>query len=37
VEYIERNKNVRVDDLARAAAHNTLMLADVFFQVLEDA
>jgi hypothetical protein len=37
VEYIERNKNVDADDLAKAEAHNTSMSADVFFQVLEDA
>jgi hypothetical protein len=37
VEYIERNKNAKADDLVKAAAHNTLMLADVFFQVLKDA
>jgi hypothetical protein len=37
VEYIERNKNVDADDLAKAATHNTSMSADVFFQVLEDA
>jgi hypothetical protein len=37
VEYIERNKNVDADDLAKAEAHNTSMSADVFFHVLEDA
>jgi hypothetical protein len=37
VEYIERNKNVEADDLAKVAACNTLMSADVFFQVLKDA
>jgi hypothetical protein len=37
VEYIECNKNAKADDLAKAAAHNTLMSTDVFFQVLEDA
>jgi hypothetical protein len=37
VEYIERNKNTKADDLAKAAARNTPMPTDVFFQVLEDA
>jgi hypothetical protein len=37
VEHIERNKNAKTDELAKAAARNTLMSADVFFQVLEDA
>jgi hypothetical protein len=37
VEYIEHKKNTKANDLAKAAAHNTTMLADVFFQVLEDA
>jgi ribonuclease HI len=37
VEYIERNKNTEADNLAKATAHNILMPADVFFQVLEDA
>jgi hypothetical protein len=37
VEYIERNKNAEVDELAKAAAHNSPLLANVFFQVIEDA
>jgi hypothetical protein len=37
VEYIERNKNTKADDLAKAVARNILMHADIFFQVLEDA
>jgi hypothetical protein len=37
VEYIEHNKNAEANDLVKVAACNTLMLADVFFQVLEDA
>jgi hypothetical protein len=37
VEYIKHNKNTKTHDLAKAATHNTLMSADVFFQVLEDA
>jgi hypothetical protein len=36
VEYIERNTNAEADDLAKAAAYNTPMSTDVFFQVLED-
>jgi hypothetical protein len=36
VEYIERNKNTKAGELAKAAAHNTPLLADVFFQVIED-
>jgi UV DNA damage repair endonuclease len=36
VEYIERNKNIEADDLAKVEARNTPMSADVFFQVLED-
>jgi hypothetical protein len=30
-------KNCEDDELAKAAAHNTVMPADVFFHVLEDA
>jgi ribonuclease HI len=37
VEYIERNKNIEANDLAKAPARNTPMPADVFFQVIEDA
>jgi ribonuclease HI len=37
VEYIERDKNTEADDLAKAAARNTQMPPDVFYQVLEDA
>jgi ribonuclease HI len=36
-EYIERNKNTKVDGLAKAAAHNTPISTDVFFQVIEEA
>jgi hypothetical protein len=36
VEYIERNKNTKEDDLAKATAHNTPIPLDVFYQVLED-
>jgi hypothetical protein len=31
VEYIERNKNIKANDLAKAIARNTPMPADVFF------
>jgi hypothetical protein len=37
VEYIERNKNTKVDDLSKVVAHNMPMSMDVFFLVLEDA
>jgi hypothetical protein len=37
IEYIERNKNTEVDDLAKAATRNTPMPLDVFYQVLEAA
>jgi hypothetical protein len=31
LEYIERNKNAKADELAKAAARNTPLPADVFF------
>jgi ribonuclease HI len=37
LEYIKRNKNCEADGLGKAAACNTLMSADVLFQVFEDA
>jgi hypothetical protein len=37
VQYIERTKTIEADELAKAAARNTLMPADVFFQVLKPA
>jgi hypothetical protein len=37
VEYIKRNKNFEADELVKAAARNTSMRADIFFQVHEDA
>jgi hypothetical protein len=37
MEYIEINKNIEVDDLAKVAARNIPILTDVFFQVMEDA
>jgi hypothetical protein len=36
VEYIERNKNTKVNDLAKAAARNSPVPVDVFFQVIQD-
>jgi ribonuclease HI len=36
VEYIERTKNCEADELATAVAHNTLLLANIFFQVISD-
>jgi hypothetical protein len=37
VEYIERKKNTKADELAKAAACNTPLPTDVFFQVIKDA
>jgi hypothetical protein len=37
VEYIKRSKNTEVDELAKAAACNTPLPTDVFFQVIQDA
>jgi hypothetical protein len=37
VKYIERNKYVEADDLAKATTRNTPMLTNVFFQVFKDA
>jgi hypothetical protein len=34
VEYIDRNKNTEADELAKAAAHNTPLPADVFLQII---
>jgi histone H3/H4 len=31
VKYIERNKNAKADELAKAAARNTVTSTDVFF------
>jgi hypothetical protein len=36
VEYVERSKNSEVGELAKAAARNTTLPADVFFHVTED-
>jgi hypothetical protein len=35
--YIERSRNTEADELAKVAAHNMPLPADVFFQVMEDA
>jgi hypothetical protein len=32
VEYIERTKNAKDDELAKAIARNSLVLADIFFK-----
>jgi hypothetical protein len=37
VEYIKRSKNSEADELAKAAAHNTPLPTDIFFQVVEDS
>jgi hypothetical protein len=37
VEYIERNKNTKANDLAKAIARNTVVPTNVFFEVIEDA
>jgi hypothetical protein len=37
MEYIERSKNPEADELAKAAARNTPLPVDVFFQVVPDA
>jgi hypothetical protein len=37
VEYIERAKNTKADELAKVVARNTPLLADVFLQVISDA
>jgi hypothetical protein len=37
IEYIERSKNSKADELVKVTARNTALPADVFFQVNEDA
>jgi hypothetical protein len=37
VEYIERLKNTKADELAKAAARNTPLPVDIFLQVILDA
>jgi hypothetical protein len=36
VEYIERNKNAKADELAKATTRKTPLPADVFFQTIKD-
>jgi hypothetical protein len=36
-EYIERSKNLKVDELVKAIARNKPLLADMFFQVVPNA
>jgi hypothetical protein len=36
IEYIDRNKNVEADKLAKAVARNTPLPADVFLQIISD-
>jgi hypothetical protein len=36
VKYIERSKNTDDDELVKAVAWSTLLLADVFFHLIED-
>jgi ribonuclease HI len=36
MEHIERSKNFKADELAKAAAHNTPLPADAFFEVVPD-
>jgi hypothetical protein len=37
VEYIDRNKNAKANELAKATARNTPLPADVFLQTISDA
>jgi hypothetical protein len=37
VEYIDRNKNARANELAKAVARNTPLPVDVFLQIISDA
>jgi hypothetical protein len=37
VEYIERARNAKVDELAKVAARNTPLPADVFLQEISNA
>jgi hypothetical protein len=37
VEYIDRSKNTKDDELSKAAAQNTPLPADVFLQIVSDA
>jgi hypothetical protein len=37
IEYIDRNRNSKADELAKAAARNNPLLVDVFLQTITDA
>jgi ribonuclease HI len=37
IEYIKQAKNVKADELVKAAAHNTTLPANIFLQVISDA
>jgi hypothetical protein len=37
VEHIERNKNVKADEQAKAAARKTMLPPDVLFQTIKDS
>jgi hypothetical protein len=37
MEYIDRNKNVEADELAKAATQKTMLPLNVFFQTIKDA
>jgi hypothetical protein len=37
MEYVDRNKNIEADELAKAAVRNTPLPADVFLQIISDA
>jgi hypothetical protein len=36
VDYAERTKNIKADELAKAPARKTTLPPDVFFQTIED-
>jgi hypothetical protein len=36
IEYIDRNKNSKANELTKAAAHNTPLPTDVFLQTISD-
>jgi hypothetical protein len=37
IEYIDRNKNAKADELMKATARNTPLPVDVFLQTISDA
>jgi hypothetical protein len=37
VEYIDRNKNAKANELAKVTARNTPLPADIFLQTISDA